>query len=235
MSGCWLAGRWTCTAAVSWWHSVLTDANGAYHIIGVEPNDAGGSTYELRFSAPGAGANTAMLGVASSPFTNGLQRITNIVVSSGANLQDLNLPIDPNGVVYNSVVRAPVAGATLTMLDASSGTPLPASCFDDPAQQGQITLADGYYKFDINFSDPACPSGGEYLIAVTAPGTNYVAGYSQIIPPAMLDRVLRAGLPGQPQRCDPGHGTVLRSAAFGVCAGCIGSGHAAPARSTTST
>jgi uncharacterized repeat protein (TIGR01451 family) len=61
---------------------------------------------------------------------------------------------------------------------------VPASCFDDAAQQGQITNTDGYYKFDINFSSPACPSGGDYLIAVTAPaGANYVAGYSQIIPP----------------------------------------------------
>src|SRR5581483_488642 len=41
------------------------------------------------------------------------------------------------------------------------------------------------YKFDINFSDPACPGGGDYLIGVTPPpGTTYVAGYSQIIPPA---------------------------------------------------
>ena len=59
-------------------------------------------------------------------------------VPSGSNLQNLNLPIAPNGVVYNSSTRAPIAGATLTMLRA--GTPLPASCFDDPAQQGQITL-----------------------------------------------------------------------------------------------
>jgi uncharacterized repeat protein (TIGR01451 family) len=58
------------------------------------------------------------------------------------------------------------------------------SCFDDPAQQGQITLGSGYYRFDINFSDPACPSGGDYLIGVTAPAAgNYVAGFSQIIPP----------------------------------------------------
>ncbi len=163
--------------------SVVTDSNGAYHVIGLQPNDTGGSTYELRFSAPGATATTATLGVPSSPFTNGPQRITNIVVSSGANLQNLDLPIEPNGVVYNSVVRAPVAGATLTMLDANSGTPLPASCFNDPAQQGQVTLADGFYKFDINFSNPACPSGGEYQIAVTPPGGSYLAGYSQIIPP----------------------------------------------------
>jgi len=165
-------------------HTTVTDATGAYHIIGIEPNDTGGSPYELRFSAPGATATTATLGVPTSPFTNGPQQISNIVVTSGANVQSLNLPIEPNGVVYNSVARAPVVGATLTMLDALSNAPLPASCFNDPAQQGQVTLADGYYKFDINFSNPSCPSGGEYIIAVTAPGGNYIPGYSQIIPPA---------------------------------------------------
>src|SRR6185369_5653942 len=80
--------------------------------------------------------------------------------------------------------RAAIAGATLTLLDVRSNSPLPAGCFDDAAQQRQITLADGYYKFDVNFSDPACPSGGDYLIGVTAPaGSNYLAGYSQVIPP----------------------------------------------------
>jgi len=167
------------------WQSVQTDANGSYRISGVEPNDLTGVRYELRFRAPGAGPNTAMLGRAVSPFTNGMQRIADIVVQSGANLQNLNLPIQPNGVVYNSMARTPVVGATLNLLNAGSASPLPAACFDDPAQQGQITLANGYYKFDLNFSDPACPSGGDYIIGVTAPpGTNYVAGYSQIIPPA---------------------------------------------------
>jgi len=167
------------------WNSVLTDAAGAYRIVGVEPNDLNGVQYELRFRAPGAGPNTAMLGRASSLFTNGLQRISDIIAPSGGNLQGLNLPIDPNGVVYNSMARTPVAGATLTLLAAGSATALPAGCFDDPVQQGQVTLADGYYKFDINFSDPACPSGGDYLIQVAVPpGTTYVAGPSQIIPPA---------------------------------------------------
>ena len=169
------------------WNSVVTDAAGAYRVIGVEPNDTTGVRYELRFSAPGAGANTAMLGRASSPFTNGLQRISDIIAPPGADLQGLNLPIQPNGVVYNSMARTTVPGATVTLLSAAGATPLPAGCFDDPAQQGQVTLADGYYKFDLNFSDPACPTGGDYLIAVTPPGTTYVAGYSQIIPPPAAD------------------------------------------------
>jgi uncharacterized repeat protein (TIGR01451 family) len=163
--------------------STLTDASGVYRISGLAPNYATGEVYELRFLAPGAVATTAALGRAASDFTNYMQRITDIVVQPGANLQNLNLPIDPNGVVYNSITRLAVAGAVVTLLDAGNGAALPASCFDDPAHQNQVTLAGGHYKFEINFSDPACPSGANYLIGVTVPGSGYVAGYSQFIPP----------------------------------------------------
>ena len=163
--------------------SALTDAAGVYQISGIAPNYATTVRYELRFSAPGAGANTAKLGVADSPFANDLQRISDIVIQAGNNLQNINLPIDPNGVVYNTMTRTPIAGAMLRMLQTGSGAPLPASCFYDPAQQGQVTLASGYYKFDLNFSDPACPSGGSYVLDVTAPPAGYVAGYSELIPP----------------------------------------------------
>src|SRR5229473_517805 len=162
--------------------AVLTDVNGVYRFSSVPPTDGTANRYELRFTAPGAGPNTAKLGKADSAFTNLLQRITDIAVPSGSNLQNLNLPIGPNGVVYNSLTRAPIAGATLKMLHGS--TPLPATCFDDPAQQGQITQAGGFYRFDVNFSDPACPAGGSYLIVVTAPTSNYVAGESLVIPPS---------------------------------------------------
>jgi len=163
--------------------SVVTDATGAYQISGVTANYATSVKYELRFVAPGAGPNTAKLGRADSIFTNDLQRIADIVVQNGGNLPNLNLPIEPNGVVYNTMTRAPVAGAVLRMLQAGSRTALPQSCFYDPAQQNQVTLASGYYRFDINFSDPACANGGSYLLDVTPPTSGYVAGYSQLIPP----------------------------------------------------
>jgi uncharacterized repeat protein (TIGR01451 family) len=163
--------------------SVLTDANGVYRLSNVAPTDGTSNRYELRFTAPGAGPNTAKLGIADSVFTNSLQRITNIAVPSNSNLQNLNLPIAPNGVVYNSSTRAPIAGVTLNMLSAGSSSPLPAACFDDPAQQGQITQAGGYYRFDLNFTDPACSSGGSFVIKVTAPPA-FVAGESRVIPPA---------------------------------------------------
>jgi len=164
-------------------HTVFTSADGTYRITGLDPNDVSGEIYTLRFRAPGAGAGTAMLGQADSPFTNSPQEITDIVVGVGSNLTDLNLPIDPNGVVYDAIQRTPVAGATLSLLRAGTMAPLPDACFDDSAQQSQVTGSDGWYKFDLNFSDPACPSGSGYIIDVQVPGSGFVAGYSQIIPP----------------------------------------------------
>src|SRR6266568_4521042 len=162
--------------------SVVTDANGVYRFASVPPTDGTTERYEVQFTAPGAGSNTAKLGKADSVFTNWMQRITNIAVPSGSNLQNLNLPIGPNGVVYNSMTRAPIAGVTLNMLSAGSRTLLPATCFDDPAQQGQITQSGGYYRFDINFSDPSCSTGGSYLIEATAHTSTSVAGESKLIP-----------------------------------------------------
>jgi uncharacterized repeat protein (TIGR01451 family) len=163
--------------------SVITDASGNFLMAGVTPNYLTPDVYSLRFASPGAGIRTAMLGRTDSDFTDGLQRIDDIVVLAGSNLLALNLPIDPNGVIYDSVARSPIAGATVTLLDASGSTPVPASCFYDPLQYDQVTTASGYYKFDINFSDPGCPSGGNYLIQVVATGSAYVAGPSALIPP----------------------------------------------------
>ena len=161
--------------------SVLTDANGVYRFSNVAPTDGTPNRYELRFSAPGATASTAKLGIADSAFTNSLQRITNIDVPSTTSVQNLNLPIAPNGVVYNSLTRVPIAGAILNMVSVGSSTPLPAACFVDTAQQGQITQAGGYYRFDLNFSDPACSSGSSFVIQVTAPSA-FMTGESKTIP-----------------------------------------------------
>ena len=177
----WTVEVWRDTTRV---HSTLTDADGNYRVSGLVPNYLTNEIYEVRFLAPGAGSRTGSLGFADSEFTDYPQRISDIVVAPGSNLDNLNLPIDPNGVVYNSLGRAPVAGAVVTLLEGDNGPPLAGTCFDDPVQQGQVTLADGYYKFDVNFSDPACFSGGAYTLQVTPPSSNFVVGPSEIIPPA---------------------------------------------------
>ncbi|WP_224983594.1 isopeptide-forming domain-containing fimbrial protein [Geomonas agri] len=178
--------------------TVKSSTDGSYRFSGVPPNAGTAIKYELRFRAPGAGAATALLGWCSSPFTNGMQRISDIVAGGGSLLQELNLPLTPNGVVYNSIVRTPVPGATLTMVQAGSRLPVAASCFNDPVQQGQVTTASGLYKFDLNFSDPSCPSGGEYLIQVTPPATGYMAGVSKLVPPASSDSTASFAVPACP-------------------------------------
>ncbi len=193
--------------------TVASDGDGGYRLSGLIPNQDGSKPYELRFRAPGAGAETPSLGTADSPFINGPQRIDAITVASGENLTNLNLPLWPNGTVYNSVVRVPVAGARLTMLNGSTGAPLAAGCFDDPAQQDQVTTGSGFYKFDLNFSDTAsCPAGGGYLIAVTPPATGFEAGQSRIIPPGSDAATTSFSVPA----C-PGNGGDAVPATAGFC------------------
>ena len=175
--------------------SVQTDASGNYSISGLAANNLSGDNYQLRFVAPNSGPNTASLGYASSGFTNESQRISNISVASGNNALNLNLPIEPNGVVYDSILRVPVVGATLTLLQSANGLALPGSCFDDPVQQNQITLAGGFYKFDLNFSQAECPPGGDYVIDVSVPASGYVAGLSVAIPPQSATGTLPFNVP----------------------------------------
>ncbi len=178
--------------------SMLTDVDGNYVMTSVMPNYLNGEQYAIVFSAPGASLRTALLGQTDSDFTDGLQRIDDIIVQGGSNLRDLNLPIDPNGVIYDSIARTPIANAIVTLVDARVGTPVPASCFDDPTQQDQVTLANGYYKFDINFSDPACSSGVNYAIRVVPPGASYVSGQSEFIPPASDESTVPFDVPACP-------------------------------------
>jgi large repetitive protein len=178
--------------------TLTIDANGRFGINGLVPSATPADQFSLRFNAPGSGATTAKLGRTDSAFTNGMQVIGGIVAPSGSNLQNLNLPLQPNGATYDSIVRTPVAGATLHMLRAGSTLPLPAACFDDPNQQGQVTLASGHYKFDLNFSDPSCPSGGAYFIRTTPSLTAYMPGESRVIPPLANAATASFALPSCP-------------------------------------
>ncbi len=164
--------------------STSTGANGMFLLSGVPSNLPTGDAYELRYFAPGAGANTASLGTTDSAFTPGPQQITDIFAASGASLQNLNLPRQANGVVYDSILRTSVAGVRLTMINQTrSNQELSANCFTDTKQQNQVTLAGGHYKFDLNYGDPGCSANDEYVIQVQPPATGYVGTSSVIIPP----------------------------------------------------
>jgi large repetitive protein len=152
----------------------LIDSSGA--VVGTATTGTAGTyaiaapdgTYKLIFKTP-AGVE--------------IGRTTNVTMTAGAPPQNFNLPIDPSGIVYNSVTRTPVAGATLALTDAA-GTLLPTACLLDPAQQNQVTGVDGAYRFDVvPGADPACPAGvTTYKLKITNP-PGYATGFSSITPP----------------------------------------------------
>ena len=143
--------------------NTTTNASGAYSL-----SAAPGAGYSLMFRR----ADLVALGT-----------IAGLTLTSGVTIVDQNQPIDPSGIVYDSVTRAPVAGVTVTITDGSD-TPLPVACLIDPTQQNQVTVVDGAYQFDIvPGSDPACPAAeAEYRISVANPA-GYVPGPSVTMPP----------------------------------------------------
>ena len=183
----------TVTAPIA---ETVTDDQGNYNFNGLAPVASGLSgAYTLAFSVPADGAaypggSNVALGRAASGFgTAELMRIVAMQIDAGRNAQNENLPINPTGVVYNAVTRAPVQGARVRLLDANNN-PLPATCFTTPAhldsQQGLITSIQGFYRFDLNFSEPACPaSATNYSISVETLSNDglYLRDVSLVIPP----------------------------------------------------
>jgi uncharacterized repeat protein (TIGR01451 family)/fimbrial isopeptide formation D2 family protein len=141
-----------------------TDANGDYAFTSVTPNTG----YEIRFRNP---ANGAVFGsprvepgnvVPGETVTNGV--IGNLNVVSGANVVGQNLPLDPNGVVYNSVTRQPVPGATVT-INGPPGFDPATHLLGGPGNVTQVTGADGFYQYLLLPGAPA----GTYGLTIGAP------------------------------------------------------------------
>ncbi len=138
--------------------TVRTDAQGNYMVPGLLQ----GSGYSVQFRNP---ENNVVY-----------NRIGNVTVNPGATVVDQNQPIDPSGVIYNSVTRAPVSGVVVRLVDAV-GNPLPTVCFLDPSQANQTTGATGEYRFDlIPGAATQCPVGETvYRVQVNPP-----AGFSPV-------------------------------------------------------
>ncbi|MBN1379186.1 MAG: DUF11 domain-containing protein [Gammaproteobacteria bacterium] len=176
--------------------TATTDDQGLYNFNGLAPVDptALNGAYTIIFSAPSApeefpaGSNIGLGDTLTQVGNSGLMITTNISSRAGSNANNESLPIDPTGVIYNSVTRQPLQDA-LVELRSSDGTLLPAGCFVTPAhldnQQGQITSRYGFYRFDLNFSNAECPaSATDYIISVSLLNDDqvYVRTGSTVIP-----------------------------------------------------
>lgn len=172
--------------------SATTDANGDYTVAGLFPSTAGNPAtfYSVRFREPASGA---IYGLAQStdptPARNGTISdgiITGLQLLAGITTVSQNLPLDPSGVIYDSITRAPVPGAQVTLL--FGGAPVAGACLVGGLNT-QVTGATGQYQFLlINPAPPGCPGTGTYTIGVVQPGS-YLPPTSTIIPPTAGPRV----------------------------------------------
>ena len=162
----------------------VTGADGNYSIANIPPGK-----WSLQFRAPGANAQGAVFGVPSNgeqPNTGSSQSTVNpttrsldIDVAPGVTIAQQSLPLDPSGVVYDSATRAPIGGATVSLI-GPNGQPVAANLLL-PNQQNQLTLASGSnagaYRFDLLPGAPA----GNYTIKITPPAT--YNSVSSVLPP----------------------------------------------------
>jgi uncharacterized repeat protein (TIGR01451 family) len=145
--------------------TVRTDANGNYRVSDL-PLGAG---YSVIFRHP---TSNVVYG-----------RTDGVTLNPGITAVDLDRPIDPSGVVYDSVARTAIAGARLSIVDAN-GALLPVACLLDASQQSQITGADGRYRFDIVPGGAAqCPGSETVYRLIVAGPADTVPGNSSVILP----------------------------------------------------
>ena len=217
--------------------TAFTDVNGQYEIRGVRP----ATNYSIQFfrcanpSTPSTcvvigttplnqGPQTQRYGVANNATTVPLNpvpsvtgvtignAITGITLIAGDNTINQNLPIDPASVVYDSVTRLPVAGATVSV----SGPPGFAGFIQNGngvISTTQVTAIDGRYQF---FLMPGFVPG-TYTLSVGAPGGYFPILVTQttfavaggVVPPTAFPGVVPPGLnqavpnPLAPQGANP--------------------------------
>jgi uncharacterized repeat protein (TIGR01451 family) len=158
--------------------TATSGSDGSYTIL----NLPAGTGYEIRFRHP---SNNALFGdplsqdpaYADSVLNLSGHTIANLTLRSGGSVSNQNLPIDPSGIVYNSVTRVPVSGATVT-ISGPAGFNAAAHLVGGSANQAQTVDGSGFYQFLLLPGAPA----GTYLLSITPP-PGYAPGVSVIIPP----------------------------------------------------
>jgi uncharacterized repeat protein (TIGR01451 family) len=184
--------------------TALTDANGQYQIPGVPPGN-----YQVRFRSPtGGGQPGAVYGTPTNgeqgnpqggSTVNSAARTLDVVMPAGAGLAQQSLPVDPSGVVYDSVTRQPIINATVRLM-GPNGQPVPDNLLLT-GQQNQAVIATGpaagTYRFDLLPDAPA----GVYTIQVT-PSAAYTT------PSSLIPAQAGAGTPGSGTLC-PGAGAGI--------------------------
>ncbi|MFC6282259.1 hypothetical protein ACFQND_13605, partial [Polaromonas aquatica] len=162
--------------------SATTGVDGLYSIMGLPP----GTGYGVRFfdessnaiygtpfnqqlltllGNTSTGTNSLTTAITPGPATPLSSLIENVTLYAGDNVQQQNLPLDPSGVVYDSVSRQPLAGATVKLVYEGPGAFNPATQTLGGTDT-VLTGANGLYQFFFLNNPPA----GIYRLDVTPPG-----------------------------------------------------------------
>lgn len=167
--------------------TTTTNSNGSYSFTGLAP----GSGYQVLFRHPATGIiyGSAVPNETAASFSSGVVSSANpagavttdgtlnsLTLTSGAAVTQQSLPVDPSGVVYDSITRAAVSGATVT-ISGPSGFDASTHLVGGTTNQSQTTDTSGYYQFLLLSSAPS----GTYTLTVNGPA-GYVPGASTIIP-----------------------------------------------------
>jgi uncharacterized repeat protein (TIGR01451 family) len=191
--------------------SGVTGANGTYTIGNLVPG-----TYKVHFRSPGGtvifgrpingdGVNPPQAGSAIDATGEYLV----VTLAAGENKLSQSLPLDPSGVVYNSVTRQPVAGAVVTLTGPPGFDPA-VHLIGGAANVAQTVGADGFYQYLLTAAGVAAFPNQPFTLTVTPPA-GYGAYPSTLIPPSPS---LPAGACGGAANCiDP---TGLAVATFSV-------------------
>ena len=173
--------------------TAITDANNGYLFEGLQP----GPGYEIHFRHPDS---HAVFGV-----------LKNVTLTANTELPDQNFPLDPSGVVYDSVTRQPVPGAIVTISGPPGFNPA-TDLIGGAGNVSQTVGADGMYKYLLNPTAPA----GVYSLAVIQP-TGYLPPTSLNIPAPCTGSLVVGATPApaiiQPQATAPGVNIPLHNPA----------------------
>lgn len=196
--------------------TVHTNAEGFYQFdnlhcpgyeSGLPTSDSlpGNPTFNIRFSKDG-NVLPSMAASGDNAGTPGGGQITGLVLRAADEIVEQNLPLDPEGVVYDAVTRKPVAGAVVGITFTGAGVFDPSRHLVGGASfQSQTTGTDGRYSFILQNDYPS----GEYVLTIQSVPQAYLPGPSAMIPPC-VNAFTSAQLPGgrpaliQAQREAPG-------------------------------
>ena len=179
-----------------------------------------GSGFTIRFNKSGSNLG----GKPDSGGEAGLESpraIRNLSLSASDEISQQNLPLDPAGIVYDSVSRQPLAGVMVT-IDGPPGFDPATHLVGGAAIQNQLTGTDGAYQYLLQNGFPS----GVYTLAVLTAPTGY-STVSALLPPCA--GTLNVGAVPDPafiQSSDVAPGTGVARHNPAACAGLVQGGSA---------